>query len=552
MAVSEFVSITIAVNNAGVAQLGFGTPAYLSYDATFPEEFREYNQYSDVLSDFAAGTATANVANAIFAQSPHPQTLIIGKGTNKPTLEYEIGAIVVNNSYAYKIQVDGPGITSTLATYTSGGSATLPQIHNGLITQLNAVVGKNYTAAFSPLASLTGQSFVVASQAQGELTITAHGLNTGDGPVQLTTTGALPTGLSTATNYWVIKVDANTIQLATSLANALAGTFIVLSSNGTGTNTETPQAGALSPTLPFLVTGSAAGNWFSLECQGNSAILSNKMVHADPGVATDLNALALASSDWYWLVTAYNSKAYVDAAAAWVETQTKAYIVSVCDSDSVNTASGNMDCLDTLNGLSYKRTCGKYHTSPLECFDAASTGRIAPLNPGAWTEAFKTLVGVEPLTLTATQRTNLRSRNSGAYTSEKGREITWDGKVFNTVYGYLDITVAIDWFSDQVVSAAFGVLVSMDKVAYTDEDIDMIAGAVRGVIRQATSDANPVLDPGDPTGSDPTNPPPSITFPTVASISPATRALRQLPNGNINGRLQGAIQNIAFQATLTF
>ena len=50
------------------------------------------------------------------------------------------------------------------------------------------------------------------------------------------TSSALPTGLTTATDYWIIKVDADTIQLADSLAHAQAGTFIVLSSNGTGTN----------------------------------------------------------------------------------------------------------------------------------------------------------------------------------------------------------------------------------------------------------------------------------------------------------------------------
>jgi hypothetical protein len=118
------------------------------------------------------------------------------------------------------------------------------------------------------------------------------------------------------------------------------------------------------------------------------------------------------------------------------------------------------------------------------------------------------------------------------------------------VYGYLDIRIGVDWLSDQVIGAALGVLFSLDKVAYTDEDISAVAGAIRGVIADAVSPAHKLLDPGDPT--DPTNLPPAVTFPRVAAISAATRALRKLPNGLITGRLQGAVQHIDFQAVLTF
>lgn len=62
------------------------------------------------------------------------------------------------------------------------------------------------------------------------ITITAHGFFTG---LKVALTGTnLPTGLS-ATNYWVIVVDANTISLATSLANAQAGTAVHITGAGT-------------------------------------------------------------------------------------------------------------------------------------------------------------------------------------------------------------------------------------------------------------------------------------------------------------------------------
>lgn len=548
MSVNDIISFTIEVNNSGVAEEGFGTPLYLSYDATFPDLVRTYNDLPGVLADFAADSATGLIAAQVFAQSPHPVEFKVGRGTLKPTLQYVVGAIQVNNSYPYKIQVDGPGITSTEATYSSDSSATKQEIHNGLVAQLNAVVGKNYTATFAPLV-YADQTFT-ADSSTDQLHVVAHGLNTGDGPFQVSNSGgALPAGLTALTDYYVVKVDADNFKLATSLTNALAGTIIDITSNGTGTQTISDTVTTVSPILPFLVTGNSAGNWFSIDIE-NPSVLSNKMNHADPGVATDLAAIFLVDEDWYWLLTNWNSKAYVEGAALWVEDNSRAYNVAVVDTDALNTTAGNGDTLDALNGLSYKRTAGWYHNSPKQALDACFTGAIAAFEPGTWDGAFKELAAVTTIKLTPTQTTNLKARRGNWYRSDKGRKFTWEGFVFSVTYGYIDITVAIDWFTDQCVDAALGYLLANKKTAYTDRDIDNLAGAIRGVLHDATSDAHPVLDPGDPT--DATNLPPSITFPKVADIAPGKRAVRNLPNGIIRGRLQGAIHTVDFIATLSF
>lgn len=78
------------------------------------------------------------------------------------------------------------------------------------------------------------------SVANNTITETSHGYLTGL-KGQLTTTGTLPTGLSTLTNYWIIKVDNDTYKLASSLANAQAGTAIdITAAAGGGTHTFTP------------------------------------------------------------------------------------------------------------------------------------------------------------------------------------------------------------------------------------------------------------------------------------------------------------------------
>lgn len=55
--------------------------------------------------------------------------------------------------------------------------------------------------------------------------------------VRLTTSGTLPAGLATATDYFFIRMDDNTFELASSYANAIAGTQINITDAGTGTHT---------------------------------------------------------------------------------------------------------------------------------------------------------------------------------------------------------------------------------------------------------------------------------------------------------------------------
>lgn len=59
--------------------------------------------------------------------------------------------------------------------------------------------------------------------------------------VRFTTTGTLPAGLALATDYWLIRASGTTATVASSFANAVAGTFIDITDAGTGTHTLTIQ-----------------------------------------------------------------------------------------------------------------------------------------------------------------------------------------------------------------------------------------------------------------------------------------------------------------------
>lgn len=73
------------------------------------------------------------------------------------------------------------------------------------------------------------------SAANDTLSSVNHGLITGD-RILVTEDGTLPAPLVTATQYWIIKSSADLIKLATTHANALAGTAINLTTAGVGSN----------------------------------------------------------------------------------------------------------------------------------------------------------------------------------------------------------------------------------------------------------------------------------------------------------------------------
>lgn len=529
---SEIVTITITQDTVGQTQPGFGTPLVLSHNATFSERVRYYSSTTEAAVDWAVTSPEYLSIRAALSQTPHVEQVAVGRATLKPTQQYTISASAVRNSDArsYRLNVTGQGVTATTATYTSDSTATAGEIHNGLLTSLNAVVGANYSAAF---ATLTGVTFTfTATNADEKFHHTAHGLVTGDGPFQLSNSGgALPTGVTAVTNYWVIVVDVDTFFLATTLANALAGTNLLISGDGSGTNTLASVTGTVSPTASIVVTGSAPGNWFSIEVTDTSA-LSNQQTHADPGVATDLDAIALEDNAWYCLLTNYNSHAYVVAASAWIEAQTKIYVFDDVNTQAITTVVGSgTDAGAALHALAPTRTAGTYYPAPNYMASAAWAGRVLPIEPGGETWMFKTLAGVVPTTLTTTHRNHLRARNMNWFQTVASRNIMQQGQTFDG--DYLDITRGLDWLKDDMSKGIFTTLASNDKVPFDDPGItliqnDIVASLDRAVQRRILR----------------ANPRPLVFVPLAASVSDSDKALRTVPDITFTGELAGAVHRV--------
>jgi hypothetical protein len=159
---------------------------------------------------------------------------------------------------------------------SENGFAAVDVKHAGIFS-VQAVYDVN-----TPSADTFASTDVV--NAADTITLTGHDFTTGL-KVRATTTVTLPTGISLGTDYFVIVVDANTIQLATSLANALAGTAMPIANDGSGTHTLTPTA--IAGGVVKLQASNDGETWFDIASKTQN-------VTADGSVLFEVNDVSYA------------------------------------------------------------------------------------------------------------------------------------------------------------------------------------------------------------------------------------------------------------------
>lgn len=210
-------------------------------------------------TDFAVGASTAsaaiNLAAAINANASL-NTLVVASATTGSNGNWGVvwtsGAVV--------------GTTGNYATFTSTQSAM----------KITPFTSSN-TATGVASGLMLGGTNAGYSLNKSTITITSHSLTTGYGVVISTSNGVIPAPLVWGTTYYAIRVDANNFGLATTFANALAGTAIPLTSSRTlvTANTFTLATQNLSGTAVFQLQASNDGlNWNSVTVGNNGSTIA--------------------------------------------------------------------------------------------------------------------------------------------------------------------------------------------------------------------------------------------------------------------------------------
>lgn len=179
-------------------------------------------KYAIWLDIDAAGTAPSG-ALYVAADQKIKVSIVTG-GTAAANAALARTAVLANAAWVTDFTVS----TVSTATFTT------TQINGGIVAD-HAPKSANDGGAGSVTVSVTtaGTDGGVALSNE-QLTSTSHGWLTGDPVIYVAGTVGV-TGLTTGTTYYVIKVDANTLKLATTQVLAFAGTAIDVTAPGTGT-----------------------------------------------------------------------------------------------------------------------------------------------------------------------------------------------------------------------------------------------------------------------------------------------------------------------------
>lgn len=288
-----------------------------------------------------------------------------------------------------------------------------------------------------------------------------------------------------------------------------------------------------SGTTTLILTATVPGVPFVCTVQTGLTKVNTTPSH---GIANDILDAIDTDNDWYFLLLCDQTEAVVIEAAKTIETLKKILVVRNNDADVLTNVTD--DTLSKLKALSLFRTATAYNKTNLNYMDGGLVGRVAPLDPGSETWAFKTLASTSTDKFTDSQEAQLKLKNANYYITVAGVNVTQGGKVAGGEY--IDVIRFIDWLQARMQEAIFSDLAKLDKLPFTDAGIAVIENDIRSVLKRGVR-AGGIASEQDFT----------VTVPKAKDISTNDKAARKLTGIKFTAVLAGAIHAVEISGTVT-
>lgn len=292
---------------------------------------------------------------------------------------------------------------------------------------------------------------------------------------------------------------------------------------------------------------------------------------ADDGTMTSeelqaqLDLLYAYDSDWYFITIASNLRDVAGTVGILVWTQAKNKL-AIVDSNDEDTEDPQDDtCLAAANKGVYDRTGVFYHTDSAAYPAASLAGYMQTRNfdeaNSAYTAKFKNLPGIDAVNIGSASVTAVTGFTPGVGQSESvghmantyidigGRNFTVEGSTL-TANVFLDEIHATDWIIARTEEESLGILLNNPRVKFDDSGMQVLAGAVRTVMQQATragivaTDLNP--ETGDYEAAV------QITVPSVFDVPESQRKARIAPAIECRFRYAGAVHYTVVRYQMAF
>ena len=263
--------ITHTVNQSAVTLSGTNADSI----AITGHGFVTGNQITYTTGDVVHSVATGNI------NVSNDQITVTGHGlTTSDVTRYGQGIITWAVSAPSEVSTTNNTITLTSHGLTAGTG--LKYVSNNGSTAIGGI-----TIGFTYYVSIVDANTVKLHSTVGEATAGAPVINltnAGNGAQMFSVVGSPATPLVDGLNYYAIRIDDNTLRLATTSANATAGTDIDITSNGSGVHTLTSAGTVITPL-------SSSSTYYVIRVDDNRIKLASTLAQAQANTAIDLTAL---------------------------------------------------------------------------------------------------------------------------------------------------------------------------------------------------------------------------------------------------------------------
>jgi hypothetical protein len=227
-----------------------------------------YSTYSDIAQASDINTGTETITRAAHGYYTGLKVQL------SSTVTMPTGLVAATDYWVIVVDADHFKLASSLANALASTPVNITAVGTGFLTvtpQIPSVV--------------TGISQSGIDSTADTITKTAHGLYTGL-KIRFATIGDVSGGIAFLTDYFVIKIDANTFKLASSIANASASTAIDI----------TTVSGTWTQTL-LGANGLAGGTTFTLSTS-TGPVKASSMSYLSDG--TESSTLFVDGTHMYW------------------------------------------------------------------------------------------------------------------------------------------------------------------------------------------------------------------------------------------------------------
>ena len=290
---------------------------------------------------------------------------------------------------------------------------------------------------------------------------------------------------------------------------------------------------------------------FDIDSEGNldKNSYSRKYEYSYEPIEDTLNR-ALLTNGWYVVCPAYTDEDTLERIGSWVDAQTKMCAFPVFDipaNDEETLCAKSLRCFGIFAKQNSEQ---KLEDVPVDnkYIHVAWAAKCLNFHAGSETWALKTLVGIQPASLSSTMMRKIEDAKLSYYTTCADRDITCGGM---TTYGeWIDVIRFRDWLQNDMQKAIFSLLLKNPKVPYTDKGIalvksEMIASLKRGQQNGGIADTEYDNDDNEIPGF-------VVTVPKAANIPDSEKKSRKLKDCKFRARLAGAIHVVDIRGTLAY